>query len=165
MFVSIHLHANNLRWLCRVWWTKPGDKEFTLTISGTVIRFNSLNRGSVAEEYLIPADNLKGRDDRPHLSYEFGKNIQSKLLPLSAGNCTAWGKEPVIKKSQKMYITWRNRNVYFFFPHFSFLCLHDASTWMQILVSFPKDKLYFYTFQWPGMELRKVKNHKLWILL
>lgn len=28
---------------------------------------------------------------------------------------------------------------------------------MQVLVSFSKDKLHFYMFQWSGMELKKVK--------
>lgn len=58
-------------------------------------------RGSVAEEYVIPPDNLKERMT-DHRFFEFGKNIQSKLLSLSAGNGTASGREN--KKYHKIYI-------------------------------------------------------------
>lgn len=93
MFASIHLHANNLRWLCRVWWTKPGDKEFTFTIFGAVI-FTSPNKGQccrgVSNSPSQPG--RKGWQTTAPMSLA-RTYIRSKLLSLSAGNGTASGTE------------------------------------------------------------------------
>lgn len=114
---------------------------------------------SAVEEYLITPDNLKGRDDRALLLRVWQEHTIKTACSL---------QETMVLQGERTY----NKNhwnsvfpgeigTYFFlpFPHVRFsLCFCDPRTWMQVLVSFSKEELCFYTFQWPGMELQKVKK-------
>ena len=121
-------------------------------------------RGSVAEEYLIPPDNLEGRDDRP-LLLRVWQECMIKAAVFLCRKRYCFRERAYNRKITKNVYSLKKQESSFCFAHFSFLCLHDASTWMQFLVIFPKDNWYFYTFQWPAMKLRKVKNRKHWILM
>lgn len=57
--------------------------------------------GSVAEEYLIPPDNLKGRDDRPPLIWVWQEHTIKAAVSLCRKQYYFREREPVIKKITK----------------------------------------------------------------
>lgn len=159
MFASIYFHANNPQWLCRVCLNQAWGREIHIDYFWCCWFFLTLwTRGSVAEEYLIPPDNLEGSDDRPSLLRVWQEHTIKAAVSLCRKRYCFREREPTTTTTtnkitkKNIHTPWEIRMYFFFFPHFSLLCLRDSSTCLQVLISFPEDKLHFYTFQWTGWK-------------
>lgn len=86
---------------------KPGDEEYKLTISGTAILLTLRTRGSVAGEYLIPPDNLRGRDDRSPLLRVWQEHANCCLSLCRKQYCFREREPPAKTVTKRKDIPWR----------------------------------------------------------